>query len=456
MNSMITQRRTVTLAAAVLLAAGTTWAQSPGYLDRTAPPAKKLTLRSGVKTPAATVSRSTDGMSSGATIPGRTKMPSGYSLAGYAQSGPASETPTPPPAAPSGSTSTSSPMAAAVENGGCDSCGVAGEAPCASGCGGGFYGGGDYLFVRPHMSQAIAFFTETTANDGLLLVDQAVPFDFGYDSSFRAFMGYRLNGDGCNPGGAFQFTYWHFEGDAGAEFTIPPRPPLVQAIDIFSRAASIPGELMRARMTLETNVYDFDFIKPVRFGGSSCATSGCETSGCATNACAPCPTWEIAWSIGARLADIDQDYAVGFLDTESVCQGVGTVAAEFIGAGPRLGLEGRRYFGCSDCFSLFAKGNAALLVGNYGLATHIDNTSSGAQTYQDLSVTRTIPVTEIEVGGTWKPVQCATFSAGWMFQSWLDLGMTEATAGNQFNQRGLDTANNLSFDGFFARAEVAF
>ncbi|MHB1038688.1 MAG: hypothetical protein ACYC0Y_29040, partial [Pirellulales bacterium] len=163
MNSLITHRRTVTLAAAVLLAAGTTWAQSPGYLDRTATPAKKLALRPGVRTTATTVSLPSTKMDAptGPAGENKTKTSSGYSLAGYAQSQSVSD-----------AAVTAAPAEAA-----CDSCGVAGEAPCASGCGGGFYGGGDYLFVRPHMSQAIAFFTETTANDGLLLVDQAVPFD---------------------------------------------------------------------------------------------------------------------------------------------------------------------------------------------------------------------------------------------------------------------------------------
>jgi hypothetical protein len=77
---------------------------------------------------------------------------------------------------------------------------------------------------------------------------------------------------------------------------------------------------------------------------------------------------------------------------------------------------------------------------------------------------RTIPVLESELGITWEPESCFKFTAGWMFQAWMNIG----TSGGTFNGQnlpigpvnnafgGADDADIMSFDGIFLRGEVNF
>ncbi len=69
----------------------------------------------------------------------------------------------------------------------------------------------------------------------------------------------------------------------------------------------------------------------------------------------------------------------------------------------------------------------------------------------------TVPVTEVELGASAHLGQHATLSAGYFWAGWHDLGMSptydyQAT----FQISHFDDANILGFNGFFARAEVAF
>ena len=66
-----------------------------------------------------------------------------------------------------------------------------------------------------------------------------------------------------------------------------------------------------------------------------------------------------------------------------------------------------------------------------------------------------IPVAEIELGGTWQWSQCVSFSAGYLFQAWWDLGQFEQIQGNVF-LNPIDDSNIMALDGLFARVEVSF
>ena len=65
-----------------------------------------------------------------------------------------------------------------------------------------------------------------------------------------------------------------------------------------------------------------------------------------------------------------------------------------------------------------------------------------------------IPVTDIEVGGTWQMAPYTYVSIGYFFQGWWDLGQSETIPGTSFS--ALDTANILGFDGLFIRGEMLF
>jgi hypothetical protein len=58
------------------------------------------------------------------------------------------------------------------------------------------------------------------------------------------------------------------------------------------------------------------------------------------------------------------------------------------------------------------------------------------------------PCVKVQVFQSWD------VSAGWMFQSWWDLGASGGTFGGWFS--GADDSNIMSFDGLFLRAEFCY
>jgi hypothetical protein len=300
-----------------------------------------------------------------------------------------------------------------------------------SACGPSLYASFDFLMARPHFSEAIAF-AQVNAVSGRV---DARELQFGYDPSFRLRLGTWL--DGTSAG--FRGTYWHFEGDTQADGR-PSGTTII--VDPFGNVAAAPGSLLQTEAEVQMNVYDLDFVSLHDWDG------GCTT---------------LAWSAGARIADVDQSY-----DALTTVAGVpvsfGDFSADFIGAGPRIGLEAtHRRSPCSP-LSLMASAHGSLLVGEYDVSS--SNTSPFIVGEQHESLTRTIPVMEMELGAKWQAGERWNVSAGWMFQAWFDLG----TSGGRFEPpvtdpllggvdplfTGADDANIMSFDGFFLRAEMGF
>lgn len=67
---------------------------------------------------------------------------------------------------------------------------------------------------------------------------------------------------------------------------------------------------------------------------------------------------------------------------------------------------------------------------------------------------RMIPVTDIEVGGSWQVAPFTFVSVGYFFQCWWDLGWSETVIGTNYGP--LDTSNIMGFDGLFVRGEMLF
>ncbi len=328
--------------------------------------------------------------------------------------------------------------------GGCQPC--AGCAGGRCGCGAcftcpnpGFYAGAEYLLMRPHFSEAIAFAQGTQTLPTAFEVEGR-ELQFDYDNSFRVFAGYRTP-----SGGEFRFTYWYLFGDisvegtaTGTEFIVDPFGNVVGALRVMDLGdvrgfgtLLTAGDHIATRATVRTNVYDFDFIKPLALSSRS---------------------WAFSCSAGARIADIDQYYE-SLVTLAGAPLASGDFSSAFIGAGPRLGAEARRYFGETGRLSLFVNGHAALLLGENEIrSSTAPNTAF--QLAQSESLTRTIPVLEAELGLAWQVRESLSLSAGWVFQAWFDLGVSGGQFGGFF--AGADDANIMSFDGLSARAEWTF
>lgn len=310
----------------------------------------------------------------------------------------------------------------------------------------GFFGGADYLLIRPHFSEAIAFArgTQNLMAGTMNVVEE--PLEFEYQNSLRATFGYRsAQGDT-----ELRFTYWYIDTDtsvnggglAPGQFIVDPFGNMVGSAFVLN-----PGD---AR-------FDPTFTTPVGMGGESIAT----TASVRLNvfdldlgvAVLPQnPSWLIDVRAGVRIAEVDQFYDSVIFDGNGAQLSRGDFTVDFVGAGPRLGGGISRIFGQDGQFSVFSQGSGALLLGQYDLA--FSNSVGGFSGSQTQSMTRLIPVVDMEVGGAWQMTDRLTLSAGYLFQAWFDLGVSGGKFDGFFS--GTDDANIMSFDGMFARAEVAF
>ncbi|MCH2114133.1 MAG: Lpg1974 family pore-forming outer membrane protein [Pirellulales bacterium] len=355
-------------------------------------------------------------------------------------------------------------------------CGPSCSDTCPEGGGlrqGQFYIGAEYLYVRSTFSQATAFVERTSLGiPGSVnqVVNQFVEMDFDYGSSYRFFGGYRLCECGCD----LQFAFTRYQSDSFSSFPgVDPTslPPEVVSIERFGEdgtLANTPNTRLDVAGNVDLQTYDLAFSKTIPLGGCCCepccdaccdsCCGNCCDSCCGGGACcgpACCAAWDITWSAGVRFADVAWDRSINSITT-NVGQPNRSYATrmEFNGAGPRWGLEGRRYFGRNYRLALFAKGDISLLLGDVNIVNNLDSLPARQTLFES---TQLIPVVDIVVGGSVYIGNRVTLNSGYLFSAWHDLGMRDSSQALA-DDTGMtfDDANILGFDGWFARGEFAF
>ncbi len=323
-------------------------------------------------------------------------------------------------------------------------CGIGDCGTCRRGL---WYYSLDYLLVRPRLSQGVAETRRTVTINGDVVTstETDVAYDFDYNSAFRTSIGYRL----LDCGGDVQFTYWRMTGSS--QVNDGPAQLSNDQLVITGFLDNNPGqgEFYAAYTGITANIYDIDFAKCLSFGGPEGDCGDCGF----------CPRWDLRYLVGVRIGDISRYNNNQVLSDNGDLVSFGDINARFVGAGPRVGIQGRRYFGACGNLSIFAKGSQALLIGDYNMTRKLNELAGGtfeqnAVTIQNDSLARMIPVTDIEIGGTWQVAPYAFFSAGWFWQCWWDLGQGEVIGDSSFGP--LDTSNILGFDGLFIRGELLF
>jgi hypothetical protein len=305
---------------------------------------------------------------------------------------------------------------------------------CQADCRSGFFGGAEYQFIRPHFSEAVGFATVTDSL-GPLGLDRRVSaheLDFDYESAFRLFLGYHLD-DRADVRLSYRFldTETFASGTAGPGQTI---------VDPFGNIG-LTGSSIDTTASVQMNVFDLEYLRPMEFN---------------------CAGVAFLYSAGLRFADVNQFYDSAITSAASARISDGRFDVDFFGIGPYLSLTGETRHGACDQFSLFAKGAMAILVGRYDISTQV--TVPGAVGSQDADRVRSVPVLESELGVAWRPTTRLQLSAGWLFQSWWNMG---ASGGTFDGERlpfapvdtafgGADDSDIMSFDGLFLRAELNY
>ncbi len=303
-----------------------------------------------------------------------------------------------------------------------------------------WFAGADFLYARPHFSEATAFARGTQSASGMQITAQDL--EFAYSPSFRVFAGYRFDGTGTE----LQLTYTrltaHTESDAGnfspGHFAVDPFGNIAGVavvVDPNSALFGTPlvgGDHIQATADVDVNVFDLDLIKPF---------------------VTVCGGWELKYTAGVRIAQIHELYQSTITESGAFFSG-GNYSADFTGAGPRVGLKAERYFGACRQFSLFADTYGSVLVGQYDMHFGQTTTAPVFSATQDTDAIRVVPVAEAEFGGGWSPISWLNVSAGWLFQVWFDLGASGGNFGGFYTVT--ENANIMAFEGLFVRAEVKF
>lgn len=351
----------------------------------------------------------------------------------------------------------------AVKQASCDTgfgeCGACGPT-CDLGMGGGavtgryqLFVGGEYLSLRSNHSEETAY-RELDLNEDLETFHQ---FDTQYSDSYRVFGGLRL----ADCGGEVRFTYSSFDTDGG--FIAPTQgDSAATGISYTSPLEIVPaeGDTLFGRSSVSMDLYDIAFSKTIPLG-CPLSCGGCGDCGdcCDPCGCGPfCPAWDITWTGGIRVADVNSTLNYGVVRdpaNTALSSNGGSSTVDFDGVGLRFGLAGRRYFGRSGLVSAYVRGDISLLLGD------VTNTAARDPLFTDVTMTSTqiVPVTDIEAGITGYLTENISVTGGYMLSAWHDLGHRfeyDFTAGTSTQVVSADDANLLTLDGFFLRAEAAF
>lgn len=309
-----------------------------------------------------------------------------------------------------------------------------------------FFFGATYIYARANFSEALAYVEQ----DSVAGADTFHMYDFNYNSSYSFDGGYRLLD--CDAEIRFNFTRLRSEADfnvADGANTMLSAP--------YEIEAPTNGNLL-GDVDVDLRSYDIGISKTIPLGSSigcgDCVDPCVDPCGDSCDS-GWCPAWDITWSAGLRYANLDWSRGATAFDVGAIFVESATTRMQFEGTGARVGLEGRRYIGRRGLFSLYAQGDISLLLGRVDIETQNFGTAGPGGTIQ-ASFKNVIPVTEIEVGGTMHVRDHTSLSAGYFLSAWHDLGMRDDYRFSSPQLSGYDTANILSFNGFFARAEVAY
>lgn len=321
-----------------------------------------------------------------------------------------------------------------------------GSAPGQCGCGhcsgcrsSRFFAAQEYLLIRTHFSEALAF---ARVRDGLVggLPNRRVrseELDFDYESSFRSVLGIHLNE--CAD---LRFRYWHLDVDT----TVTGTPAAGENIVDPYGGIAAAGMDIAAMAAVRMNIYDLEYVRPLQFTRQNLG---------------------FEYSAGLRFADVEQ-FSTSTIRNGGALASQGVFSTDFFGVGPYMTVTGKVTAPRRERLSLLAKMGTALLVGHYEVAS--DFAATGAFSGgQEAERTRIVPVLEAELGSEWKATDRLKLSAGWLFQAWFNLGASGGTFDPnvpaavdptlQFNESafvGTDDADVQSFDGLFVRGELDF
>ena len=298
-------------------------------------------------------------------------------------------------------------------SGACSTCGVDGcclDQSCS------WFGGADYLLIRPHQTYDSAFQISPNGASGPEVTN--VNFNPSFGSGVHLFAGYESS---CDE--ALRFGYTYVYNSTLRSAAVPDGASILSPLG----AELFPGDSIDATEHLLRNTWNLEDVRKVDFAWCNCKD---------------CPHWDIHWSWGVRMMQLDESV---FDSVSGPDGGEFSQKSTFFGAGPRLGINVRRQLGHSR-LSAYVSADAALIIGEQ--RTTGTNTPSGSDGVQAL------PDFDVQVGLSWKPTCHLTITSGYLFETFGDA--VQLSEVSSLALLAPPQASNLSYDGFFFRTEFAY
>jgi hypothetical protein len=283
-----------------------------------------------------------------------------------------------------------------------------------------WFGGADYYLIRPHQTYDSAY--EIAPNGATGPSVQNVNFNPSFGNAVRVFAGYDTS---CDE--ALRFSYTYMFNDTLRSASVPTGSSILSPLG----ATLFPGDSIIATEHLLLNAWDLEDVRKLNLPCCKCA-----------GGCSDCPRWDVSWSWGVRLVQIDESILNSALGPDA---GVFTQRSAFVGVGPRLGIDVHRQIGHSHV-SAYVAADAALLVGEQD--TTGTNTPAGTKGVQAL------PNFDVQLGLSWKPTCHLNITTGYLFETFGDA--TQLSEAANLALVAPPQASTLSYDGFFFRGEFSY
>jgi len=170
--------------------------------------------------------------------------------------------------------------------------------------------------------------------------------------------------------------------------------------------------------------------------------------------------WQIDCLFGVRWGRLEQNFSARFTDAllQPINETEVVTDIDFSGTGIRFGFDAERDVRCRLPMTLYVKGWASILAGEFDAVyqqTIQNNAALGVNT--GWKAGRIVPTFDLELGaGFYSPSGCFRATAGYVFSVWNNVVKTEdlihAVQTNDFR----DMNDSMTFDGLVARAEIRF
>lgn len=254
-----------------------------------------------------------------------------------------------------------------------------------------------------------------------------------YQPSFRTGAALALN---CNSSVSLAVT--KYESNTNCSL-FAPAPLVIQPLVTFPGTvnAGFTAQFATADSSLELDMLDIEYRAVLL----------------------SCSRYYLNFMVGIRYAELDQSFGAVFPFAPP--DGTTFIATEldFEGGGMRIGLDGERFLWPRLGVSVYGKGSAGALGGEFSGNYVQFNQFNGIESLVLWDDERLVPMADLELGLRWSsPRERLKLSAGYYMGIWSNVVTTaewiNGVQAYNFVDISNDAQDTLRFDGLVARAEV--